>query len=105
MKKILLKSLLLLMLLACKKEVKNDTKHISDDFAELLTNYNEEGYLLNPISATKAGDNRFNDQFPNFLSEDYIQLSLGSSFIFVLITLIYYIKFYLILTNLFYINK
>jgi len=71
MKKILLKSLLLLMLLACKKEVKNDTKHISDDFAELLTNYNEEGYLLNPISATKAGDNRFNDQFPNFLSEDY----------------------------------
>ncbi|MBV1888190.1 MAG: DUF885 domain-containing protein, partial [Urechidicola sp.] len=33
--------------------------------------YNEEGYALHPMNATNAGDNRFNDQFPNSLSEEF----------------------------------
>lgn len=41
------------------------------EFDSLLAAYYEEGLRLNPISATTSGDMRFNDQFPNFLSEPY----------------------------------
>ncbi|WP_333780746.1 DUF885 domain-containing protein [Tenacibaculum pacificus] len=40
-------------------------------FDKLLKNYNEGKFKLNPINATYAGDNRFNDKFPNTLSEAY----------------------------------
>ena len=40
-------------------------------FNNLLEEYNEGILLLNPLKATFAGDNRFNDQFPNFLSVKY----------------------------------
>ncbi|MEM6721206.1 MAG: DUF885 domain-containing protein [Bacteroidota bacterium] len=40
-------------------------------FAGVLEAYYEQGLRLNPINATAAGDSRYNDQFPNFLSEDY----------------------------------
>lgn len=35
----------------------------------MLENYYEDGLKLNPLNATAAGDNRFNDQFPNPLSK------------------------------------
>lgn len=42
-------------------------------FAEVLDAYHEDGMKLNPISATFYGDNRYNDQFANFLSEEHRQ--------------------------------
>ena len=41
-------------------------------FNSMLDTYYEDGLKLNPLSATSAGDNRYNDQFPNTLSEEHI---------------------------------
>ncbi len=65
--------------LACKKEdtsiaKEQDTKvNISAEFNELLNSYYEEGLVLNPMKATFEGDNRYNDQFSNVLSEETVQ--------------------------------
>ncbi|SEB44782.1 Uncharacterized conserved protein, DUF885 familyt [Tenacibaculum sp. MAR_2009_124] len=62
------------LLSSCKKENNKsavETTNSSENFDQLLKDYNEGKLLLNPINATFAGDNRFNDQFPNFLSDDY----------------------------------
>jgi uncharacterized protein (DUF885 family) len=40
-------------------------------FADILDAYYQQGLELNPINATAAGDSRYNDQFPNLLSEEY----------------------------------
>ena len=75
MKKIFLTILTTATLLtSCKQEkkeviitpVKENTA-----FNQLLKDYNEGKLKLNPLNATFAGDNRFNNQFPNFLAEDY----------------------------------
>lgn len=54
-----------------KKAVNTNKAAISENFNQLLKNYNEGKLKLNPIEATYAGDNRFNNQFPNFLSATY----------------------------------
>jgi uncharacterized protein (DUF885 family) len=63
----------LLLCIACgddkKKEVDAATKEKS--LASLLDAYYEEGLQLNPLNATFAGESKYNDQFPNFLSEEY----------------------------------
>ena len=68
--------LLILILLfgfvyACKDKDTTVRSSLSDDFAILLENYSEEGYELDPIKATFAGDYRYNSVFPNVLSETY----------------------------------
>ena len=71
---LLLCVLLFATLSSCKDETKKkdtETKSIASDFATLLEDYNEEGYALEPMTATSAGDSRYNDAFPNFLSSDY----------------------------------
>lgn len=65
-----------LLVLGCKKEVENEgqddkDKNISVAFNTLLDNYYEDGLKLDPISATKLGDMRYNDRFPNTLSGAY----------------------------------
>jgi uncharacterized protein (DUF885 family) len=49
--------------------------HAADDRAArlntLYSEYWEENLKLNPISATFAGDPRYNDQLPNFLTKEY----------------------------------
>lgn len=65
-----------LLFLGCKDGVKTEDKaeaneKVSANFNSLLENYYEDGLKLNPLSATAAGDNRYNDQFPNTLSEAY----------------------------------
>lgn len=62
---------------ACKNESKEkeSTKtenKVSSNFNNMLDNYYEEGLKLNPLNATFSGDSRFNDSFPNFLSDEYI---------------------------------
>jgi len=75
-KKLILTSCLAMLLIGCKDEVRTEdtsesNKEISSNFNSLLENYYEDGLKLNPLSATAAGDNRYNDQFPNTLSEAY----------------------------------
>jgi len=74
MKKIVLYSILLsLTFISCKKELKEnkDTINVSEAFSKLLDNYNEENFKLFPLNATFAGDNRYNDQLPNYLSDEF----------------------------------
>ncbi|WP_034925339.1 DUF885 domain-containing protein [Gillisia sp. CAL575] len=75
-KKLMLTSCLAMLLIGCKDEVKTEdklesNKEMSANFNSLLENYYEDGLKLNPLSATAAGDNRYNDQFPNTLSDAY----------------------------------
>lgn len=63
------------LLTSCKQEKKEViTVPVKENtaFNQLLKDYNEGKLQLNPINATFAGDNRFNDQFPNILSENYL---------------------------------
>ena len=63
---------------SCKKEIKEPKEKPQEilkensAFSQLLINYNEGKFALNPINATYAGDNRFNDKFPNTLADEYI---------------------------------
>ncbi|OEK08238.1 hypothetical protein A8C32_01895 [Flavivirga aquatica] len=73
MKTLITSCFVVFLLISCK-ETKSKEVVVEDSaakFNELLVNYNEEGFQLNPIKATNAGDSRFNDQFPDFLSDDY----------------------------------
>ena len=69
-------TLVTLFFISCKNETaKNQEEHSNETsqlFAGLLDEYYEEGLKLNPISATMAGDNRYNDKLPNVLSEEHI---------------------------------
>ncbi len=44
----------------------------SEKLNQWLTDYSEEGLKLYPLEATSMGDNRYNDQMPNFLSDDFV---------------------------------
>lgn len=66
-----------LLMVSCKEETKKEAKKSpsvenNEKFDQLLKEYNEGKLLLNPINATYAGDSRFNNLFPNFLSDSYI---------------------------------
>ena len=68
--------LAVILFAACKNEIKEKegTKTdntVSTDFNKMLDNYYEEGLKLNPLNATFSGDTRYNDGFPDFLSDEY----------------------------------
>ena len=42
-------------------------------FSKFLDNYYEDGLILNPLTATQRGDNRYNDLFPNDIAEPYLK--------------------------------
>jgi uncharacterized protein (DUF885 family) len=44
---------------------------INISFNQMLDEYYEDGLKLKPIDATFAGDSRYNNSFPNFLSDEY----------------------------------
>ncbi|WP_459210976.1 DUF885 domain-containing protein [Aquimarina rhabdastrellae] len=54
-----------------QKEATEVTQTNQIPFDQVLKNYYEDGLKLNPINATFAGDNRYNDLFPNVLSDEY----------------------------------
>ena len=64
--------MLLFVLVSCKQETKQKESTIHQEFATLLDAYYEDGLKLNPIQATTAGDNRYNDVFTNPLSQEHI---------------------------------
>lgn len=74
MKKIITLICVILAVTSCKedsKKVNTDEAKITAQFNKVLNDYYEDGLKLNPLNATFAGDNRYNDLFPNFLSEEY----------------------------------
>jgi len=77
MKKLIALACVLVCLSACKEDKNtsetemNRTAETNKGFDKILESYYEDGLKLNPLNATSAGDNRFNDQMPNFLSDDY----------------------------------
>ncbi|MDH7444969.1 DUF885 domain-containing protein [Aquimarina sp. 2201CG14-23] len=77
-KRILTVTCFAVVLIACKNEkttspTKEETSNdISATFNTMLDAYYEEGLQLNPVQATFAGDNRFNDQFPNPLADETV---------------------------------
>jgi uncharacterized protein (DUF885 family) len=42
-------------------------------FSKFLDTYYEDGLLLNPLTATQRGDNRYNDLFPNDIAIPYLK--------------------------------
>ncbi|MCM8569421.1 DUF885 domain-containing protein [Gramella jeungdoensis] len=65
-----------LVLTGCKDDSKNasaenEKNAVSAKFDTILHNYYEDGLRLNPIAATTSGDMRYNDKFPDFLSDEY----------------------------------
>ena len=76
LKRIIAIVILTLTVVSCKNESKQDnviTETSNENtFEMLLEEYYEDGLKLNPLNATFAGDNRYNDRFPNILSNDYI---------------------------------
>ncbi|WP_299246710.1 DUF885 family protein [uncultured Aquimarina sp.] len=78
MNRILMATCFAIVFIACKNEKKveaipeNTAVDTSAAFNEMLDAYYEEGLQLNPVQATFAGDNRFNDQFPNPLADETI---------------------------------
>ncbi|MEY8848906.1 DUF885 family protein [Psychroserpens sp. XS_ASV72] len=75
MKKLIVLSFIIICFTSCKKDKEENDANIviqeNEAFETLLENYYEDGLRLDPINATISGDNRFNDQFPNYLSDDY----------------------------------
>lgn len=62
----------LITMASCKNEPKTEeTPSKSAEFATVLDNYYEDGLKLNPLLATMAGDHRYDDSFPNMLSDVY----------------------------------
>lgn len=76
MKKIIL-LVVAIGLLSCKNETQTATTETDTTpkatlpFNNMLDNYYEDGLKLNPLSATMAGDSRYNDQFPDVLSPEH----------------------------------
>ena len=77
MKKLITLIIVVLTFTACQKDKKQTIPEVAIEenkaFETVLESYNEDGLKLNPINATSSGDHRYNDQFPNFLSDDYTQ--------------------------------
>lgn len=71
MRKLLLFSSIALTFFACKKDPSEPKILPENKFSELVENYGIEGRELDPIKATKAGYEEYNDQYPNFLSDEY----------------------------------
>ncbi|RMZ50581.1 DUF885 domain-containing protein [Flavobacteriaceae bacterium PRS1] len=63
-----------ILFVSCKNDVNiNNVEENSSSvaFNTMLDEYYEESLKLNPINATFVGDNRYNNSFPNTLSEEY----------------------------------
>ncbi len=66
----------LLFLFSCGAEVvPEDPAGRNAELATLLEAYHEGRLQLNPLEATFSGDNRYNDEFPNYFSQAYAETS------------------------------
>ena len=77
MRKICLMALATLLLAACtsKKTTENTDAVMTEtnpQLTQLFDSYHEERLKLFPLEATSQGDNRYNDQLPNDISQQFI---------------------------------
>lgn len=74
-------SLLLIAFTSCKKETSEappvDPLLLNADFSKILSAYYDGKMALDPIGATGNSDHRFNDSFPNYLSDSYKDSSMA----------------------------
>ena len=61
------------VLQSCNQPEKEKKEASKPAISELFKNYYEEQLQLNPMQATFAGDNRYNDQLPNNISQTYLE--------------------------------
>jgi uncharacterized protein (DUF885 family) len=69
MKKFSLASLVLFLLLSCDFNSENIQNNV--ELNTILENYYQDGLKLNPINATNEGDSRYNDKFPELITDNY----------------------------------
>ncbi|MFQ3368952.1 MAG: hypothetical protein ACI8PF_000232 [Flavobacteriaceae bacterium] len=69
MKKFSLASLVLFLILSCDFSPENIQNNV--ELNTILENYYQDGLKLNPINATNEGDSRYNDKFPELITDNY----------------------------------
>lgn len=63
--------LFLLVVTACSAPKDESSTESATNFDDFLENYHQDGLKLFPLNATFAGDDRYNDQLPNTLTEAF----------------------------------
>lgn len=63
---------LLLLVISCSKKIEQTSNVAS--FDEMLENYHQEGLKLNPLNATFAGDDRYNDLLLNDITSAHAEI-------------------------------
>ncbi|GAB3727660.1 DUF885 domain-containing protein [Spirosoma lituiforme] len=71
MKRILL-PLLIASMISCNSKKDEQTTTSNKEFATVLDDYYEQRLKLFPVEATQQGDNRYNDQLPNDISQAFL---------------------------------
>ena len=74
-KKIIAIACVVILFASCKNDTNKtdeEENNMSAAFNTMLDDYYEDGLKLNPINATFAGDSRYNNSFPNTLSDEYV---------------------------------
>ena len=69
MKNFSIASLVLFLILSCDFNSENIQNNV--ELNTILENYYQDGLKLNPINATNEGDSRYNDKFPELITDDY----------------------------------
>jgi len=69
MKNLILFCLLFFAISSCDQKSTNIENNL--EFNNILENYYQDGLKLNPINATNEGDSRYNDKFPELITNDY----------------------------------
>lgn len=64
--------LLIATMIGCNSKKSEQTTTASKDFATVLDDYYEQRLKLFPVEATQQGDNRYNDQLPNDISQAFL---------------------------------
>jgi uncharacterized protein (DUF885 family) len=71
MKKIILTLSLFLILVSCKNEASQTENATNLNFNKMLDAFYEAELKLKPIEATERGEEKYNNSFPNILSDEY----------------------------------
>lgn len=72
MNKTSLAALMMATLIGCQSNTSEQTTKADADFATVLDDYYEQRLKLFPVEATMQGDNRYNDQLPNDISQTFL---------------------------------
>ena len=72
--KLLLYSFIGMILFSCSSQSEKQTQTLpTKAFEDMLERYYQDGLKLDPMNATFQGDDRYNDQLPNYISKSYAE--------------------------------